>query len=228
MTKQKNLEQKNRSRRKTNGQHSASHKPIKGDTAKAMKLFRCAAEQGDAEAMFKLGLGLLRKNGSEHDTAEGKKWLEKSAELRFPSAITLLGMYSLNGLFGYRKDVEKALVLLKDAHQKGDVAAALSLGMMYLGGFNVFRDIHQAVRYLRFCAENGSPIACFHLGNLYAQGYGVSKDKSEAERLLLMAAEGGHGEAQHAIGMRYMVGDGVAKDVEAAAYWLGIAGMLDE
>jgi TPR repeat protein len=192
---------KNHGRRRKSGQHSASHKSINGNKAKTMKLFRSAAKQGDAEAMFKLGLGLLQKNGSEHDTAEGKKWLEKSAELGFPSAITVLGMYSLNGLFGYRKDVDKSLALFKDAYQKGDVAAALSLGMIYLGGFEVFRDIHQAVKYLSFAAENGAPIACFQLGNLYAHGIGVRKDKAESARLLLMAAKGGHEEAKRALGM---------------------------
>ncbi len=125
--------------------------------------------------------------------------------------ITLFGIYSLEGLFGHRKDVDKALVLLKDAHQKGDIGAALSLGMMSLGGFNLSRDILQNDKLLRFSAENSSPIACFYPGNLYAQGYGVSKEKAEAEKLFLIAANDGHEKAQLVTGMRYMDDNGVAK-----------------
>ena len=172
-----------------------------GDTAKALKLFRSAAEKGNVEAMLELGLMLVRENGSEHDTAEGKQWIEKSSELGLPPANSILALYLLEEKYGYKKDVDRALALLKKAYQKGNISAALALGMMHLTGVEASMDVQLGVKCLRFAAENGSPSACFHLGLLYAQGRGVKKNKSESARLILMAAEGGHEEAQRAIGM---------------------------
>jgi TPR repeat protein len=172
-----------------------------GDTAKALKLFRLAAEKGNVEAMIELGLTLMRGNGSEHDKAEGKQWLEKSAELGLPSAKSILALYYLEESYGYKKDVGKALKLLKEAYQKADVKAALALGMMHLTGVEAHMDVKLGVKYLKFAAKNGELSACFYLGLLYAQGRGVKKDKTKSARFLLMAARGGHVDAQRTIGM---------------------------
>jgi TPR repeat protein len=172
-----------------------------GDTAKAFQLFRFAAEKGNVEAMIELGLMLLRGKGSEHDTAEGKQWIEKSAELGLPSAKTILALYYLEERYGYIKDVDKALALLKEAYQKADITAALALGMMHLTGVEAPMDVKLGVKCLKFAAKNGELSACFYLGLLYAQGHGVKRNKSKSARLLLMAAKGGHVDAQRTIGM---------------------------
>ena len=194
----------------------------------ATQLFRGAAEKGDAEAMFGMGIVLRQENGPEYDPSEATKWFEKSASLEFPPALARLGAYYLDGEDGYTKDVDKALEMLDKAHQKGDVTAPLFLGTLFLHGSEVTRDIDQAVRYLKVAAEGGVSSPCSRLGNLHVQSQVVSNVKSEAARLLLLAAECGHKDAQFAIGMMYRVGDVLAKDVKAAAYWLGENDVLDE
>jgi TPR repeat protein len=194
----------------------------------ATKLFRSAAEKGDAEAMFGMGIVLRQENGPEYDPIEATKWFEKSASFEFPTALARLGAYYLDGEDGYTKDVDKALEMLKKAQQKGDVTAPLILGTLYLQGSEVTRDIDLAVKFLKVAAEGGVSSPCSHLGSLHVQSHVVSNVKSEAARLLLMAAECGHKEAQFAIGMMYKVGDVLPKDVNEAAYWLGENDVLDE
>ena len=56
----------------------------------ATQLFRNAAEKGDAEAMFGIGIVLRQENGPEYDPNEATKWFEKSASLEFPPALARL------------------------------------------------------------------------------------------------------------------------------------------
>ena len=51
----------------------------KSDTAKALELYRQAAEQGHAEALYELGAA-LKMPGEYQNTREAVKWLRKAAE----------------------------------------------------------------------------------------------------------------------------------------------------
>ena len=58
----------------------------------AVKWYKKVAEQGDASAMYQLGLCYANGNGVEKDETEAIKWLEKAVELGYTdaSAVTLL------------------------------------------------------------------------------------------------------------------------------------------
>ena len=53
----------------------------RGDTATALKLYRRAAEQGDADAAHELGHIYFRGVGVPHDDTEAAKWFLRAAEL---------------------------------------------------------------------------------------------------------------------------------------------------
>ena len=62
----------------------------KSDTAKALELYRQAAEQGHIEAQFALGAA-LKMPGDYKNTREAVKWLRKAAEQGHQEAQAELG-----------------------------------------------------------------------------------------------------------------------------------------
>jgi hypothetical protein len=64
--------------------------------------------------------------------------------------------------------------------ERGDIAAQISLGSMYIQGGMVPRNYEEAAKWFRKAAERGHRIAQSLLGSLYAEGSGVPKDPVEA------------------------------------------------
>ena len=50
------------------------------DLAEAVKWYRLAAEQGDADAQVELGLCYRKGIGVQKDLAEAKRWFQKAAK----------------------------------------------------------------------------------------------------------------------------------------------------
>ncbi|HXE38498.1 MAG TPA: tetratricopeptide repeat protein [Azonexus sp.] len=67
----------------------------------AVALYRKAAEQGDSDGMF--GLGAMTASGEgvkKKDPIEGRKWIEKAAELGHKQAISVMAQAYLKGELG--------------------------------------------------------------------------------------------------------------------------------
>lgn len=141
----------------------------------ALKYFTPAAERGNAEAQYHVGLQLLygadtiKRKGSINDVirelnemkARGAEWLRKSAE-------------------------------------QGYARAQYSLAGCYLNGTGVERDAAKGVEWLRKAAAQDEIHALYELANRYLDGRdGVEKDREEAVKLYRKAAEQGHVDAKH-------------------------------
>ena len=74
--------------------------------AEAVKWYRKAAEQGIANAQFRLGVCYEDGMGVVKDEAEAMKWWRKAAEQGFSSAQISLGLYYANGQGVVKNDVE--------------------------------------------------------------------------------------------------------------------------
>jgi TPR repeat protein len=147
------------------------HKKKKSNSCNAIEQFRRAANQGNAESMYKLGSALLQGEIVNRNPVEATQWLEKSASMGFPLALLTVGMFYLEGFDGYTMNKNKGLSMLKEAHQKGAAEASLSLGIMYLGGFNVGQNKNLAIKYLRTAAEHGDSKARYYLMRLGVADY---------------------------------------------------------
>lgn len=67
----------------------------------AIELFRKAAEQGDAEGMFGLGVMIAAGEGVKtKDPVEGMRWIRKAAELGVPRAINVVAQAYLRAELG--------------------------------------------------------------------------------------------------------------------------------
>ena len=139
-----------------------------------------AAEQGDAEAQFRLGSIYYQGRGVPLDHSEALKWLRKAAEQGHAGALS----HEL-----YQK------VVLREAAERGDIEAQFRLGSIYYQGRGVSLDYSEALKWLRKAAERGHADAQFRLGIIYYQDRGVPLDYSEALKWLRKAAEQGHVDA---------------------------------
>jgi TPR repeat protein len=146
-------------------------KKKKSNSCNAIEQFRSSANQGNAESMYKLGSALLQGKIVNRNPVEATQWLEKSASLGYPLALVTIGMFYLEGFDGYKMNTNKGLSMLKKAHQKGAAEASLSLGIMYLGGFNVTQNTNLAIKYLKTAAEHGDSNARSYLERLGVAGY---------------------------------------------------------
>lgn len=123
----------------------------------AMEL-RLAAEQGDAEAQYKLVDSYNSGEGVVQDKGESVKWLRKAAEQGYVEAQYKLADCYYDGE-GVVQDREEAVKWYRKAAEQGHAAAQFSLGVCYRYGFGVSRDKKEAEKWLRKAAEQGDVAA---------------------------------------------------------------------
>ena len=156
---------------------------------KALADLRVSAEQGDAEASFKLGLMYVAGEDVPQDHAEAVRWLQLAAEQGHAEAQFYLGIMYADAEVVRRYEGDDDLLVLDDEVQ-------FAIWLRSAIGEGVTQDDAEAVRWLQLAAEQGHAWAQFSLGNRYANGEGVPQDDTEAERWSRLAANQGNSMAQ--------------------------------
>ena len=163
----------------------------------AVKWYRKAAEQGDADAQHNLGWMYERGCGVEQSDTEAVIWYRKAAEQGNAYA-----QYNLGGMYEYGYGVEQsdseAVKWFRKAAEQGNADAQYHLGAMYYDGRGVEQSDTEAVRWYRKAAEQGASNAQYNLGWMY-EGHGVEKSITEAMKWYRKAAEQGDTYAQAAL-----------------------------
>jgi uncharacterized protein len=106
----------------------------------------------------------------------------------------------------------------KDA-ERGDLDAALALGMMYYAGAGTPQNYDEALKWYRRAAEQGNPVAQNSLGVMYLQGHGVRANPAEGAKWIRAAAEQGDARAQVNLGQLHAQGRGVPLNHREATRW---------
>ena len=202
------------------------------DYDSAAKHFALAAEQGSAEAQYRLGLCYRSGTGVEIDNSMSFKCFLKGAEQGDMLAQFYVGDSYHSGI-GVPKDVSKgeewsrkAFPGLKQAAENGDPEAQVCLATLYYYARAVNENKHEAATLYLAAAEQGDSLGQLSIATCYFDGDGVEKDWSEAEKWfrafvagIRKAAEHGDAEAQFRLGYCYDEGKGVEKDPKEAAKW---------
>ena len=110
---------------------SRAHK--KGDYAEALRLFRLAAEQGEADAQSWLGLMYSLGHGVTQSNVEACRWYRLAAEQGEPWAQYRLGTMYKEG-YGVTQDDVEACRWYRLAAEQGEADAQSWLGFMYEKG----------------------------------------------------------------------------------------------
>jgi TPR repeat protein len=195
-----------------------------GNHAKALKIIKPAAEEGDETAQYLLGRMYMRgEAGLKVNYQKALELFESAAEMGNGDAdVDMAEMYT-KGL-GVKKDNETALKLLNHAvDELSSERAATTLGMMYLNGQGVSQDYKKARQY--FTKGSSNPDALYQLGKIYEQGLGVSKDIEKAADYFKTSANNGGDDARLKLGAMFESGNGVKKnEIAALAVYLVMIG----
>ena len=168
-----------------------------------------ATNEGNAEAMFNLGLLYANGQGVTQDYVRAREWYEKAAEKGFPSAMGNLGVLYHNGQ-GVAQDYGKAREWYEKAAEKGFPRAMGNLGVLYHNDQGVPQDYAKAREWYEKAAAKGDANAMTNLGWLYANGQGVAQDHAKAREWYEKAADKGEANAMRNLGLLYDNGQGVA------------------
>jgi len=95
------------------GRYNNGERGVPEDKAEAARLYRIAAELGDCEGQWKLGVCYLKGNGVPQDETEAVKWFRKSAEQDYYWAQYLVGRCYFEGTGVPKDDIEAAKWLRK-------------------------------------------------------------------------------------------------------------------
>ncbi len=121
------------------------------------------------------------------------------------------------------RDYPTALKMFKPLADKGNPAAQVNLGNLYMKGLGVEQNYPLARHWYLKAAEQGERMAQSKLGIINYYGMGVDKNPVEAASWFQKAAQLGDTSAQTALGSLYAAGDGVAKNLALAFYWYTMA-----
>ena len=178
---------------------------------------RKAAENGDAEAQYNLGLMYNNGDGVQQDYAEALKWYHKAAEQGNADAQYNIGDMYHDGE-GVSRDYAEAAKWYHKAAKQGHAGAPVTLLLMYAGDQGVQQGSADAM-YNRLSADKGDAGAQFRLGLMYNNGDGVQQDYAEAAKWFHKAANQGDARAQYNLGLMYSDGQGVPQDYTEALKW---------
>lgn len=170
-----------------------------------------AADGDSREARRQLRYYETHGYGTARDYANPHVSERLARELGNPHALRRLSHALSDGLYGYEKDPEQAVLLLKRAADSGDAASLNEVGRLYERGSLVPKDMAVAFDYYTRASQAGSNSARISRGRLLA----ASGRKDEALSEYLAAAEAGSTLAWRHAGMLY------ARDYTDAARALG-------
>lgn len=173
------------------------------DQKLAVQLFQPAAQRGQAQAQYQLGIALYLGLGITRDVELGLGWLRRAAEQGNVEAQQRLGMH----YSGERSDVldpVQAAFWYSKAAEQGAVVAQEKLATAYARGAGVPASSEQALRWYRKAAENGSALGQTRLGQAYLTGQ--ETDAVQARKWLEQAAQQRWPEAEATLGELYLAG----------------------
>lgn len=155
---------------------------------------RSAAERGDADAQFRLGMMHVEGQGAERDDALALGWFRRAADSGHAAAQNSVGIFYTLGR-GTARDDAVAMQWLRRSAEQGFTGADSNIGLMYLQGRGVPQDMGQALHWFQRAAAQGAVEAQFRLGEFYEAGTVVAQSDEEARLWFGKAAQGHHAEA---------------------------------
>jgi uncharacterized protein len=192
----------------------------RGDYAKALRLIRPLANDGDAVAQFNLGLMYVTGQGVQQDDAAAALWFRKAAEQGYAFAQSNLGALYRDGR-GVTQDYTEAVTWFRKAADQGDAVAEFQLGDQYAFGKGVPQDYSEAMVWFGRAAAQSHPVAQLYLGIMYAEGRGVPQDYVRAHMWFSLAAARGEQRAIKTLDMaeRRMTPAQIAEAQKLARDW---------
>jgi uncharacterized protein len=186
------------------------------DPLRATELFRDAADRGEPNALYFLGLRMQHGTGGVPQDLPGAVALYRRAAASGQAhAMVMLG-WALRTGKGVEAHPRAAFEWVRQAAATGLPEAQVQHGDDLNQGTGTAPDKAQAFAWWSKAAERGNPLAMARLGVAYGRGEGVAKDEAKAFQYYTRAAEKNVPEAQHNLAQMYRDGLAVEKNIERA------------
>jgi len=187
-----------------------------GAPGEDIKHYLQAAEEGRAEARFRLALAYDFGEGVKADEGQAFKWYRRAAKQGLAEAMFALGVSYHFGV-GVEINEAEAARWYRRAGRRGLAEAMFRLGNIYRLGEDG-KDT-EAARWYGRAARKGHLEAMRRMALAYDYGLGVGKDAARALKWHFRAARRGHPESQFRLGRAYDAGEGLEKNPAEAARW---------
>ncbi len=169
---------------------------------------RDAAEDGNVEAQYRLGLFHAEGKEVSRDWEIAAAWYEKSAAQGYAPAQHAIAECYAKGL-GVSQSWEEAVLWYEKSAQQGNAASQMELACCYAQGIGVERSLRESEKWCRLAAEQG------HVDAMLMMGRDYSSSNTARIKWFMKAGKLGSTEANHLLGNCYAA-DGLW---ETAAYW---------
>lgn len=179
---------------------------VKQDYAKALYLYKKAAEQGHIASVITVGNMYEYGQGTRADYAVAMQWYKKAADQGYASAQKAVGdLYRLGR--GVAKDDAQAAGWYKKAADQNFAEAQCQLGYMTLRGRGVPADPLKARALFEEGIKQNNACSQHYLAFMYMSGMiTMLPDTGRALELDKQAAGNGNAEAQYNIGKANEIG----------------------
>lgn len=137
----------------------------------AAELYKKAAVNGDAYAMWCLSKAYGNGDGVEFDESMALEWLQKAAEAGCDEAKYNLGRAYCYGWYGLEKDVDKGKAMMKNVVNHSDNVYVMSkyAGELFTDG--VFeQDIEEGMKILNNVKDKNDPGYLYEMACVYGRG----------------------------------------------------------
>jgi uncharacterized protein len=185
---------------------------------KAHSWYKAAADKGDRNAIYALGLMHIHGRFLKKDKDEAFKYFEKSADMGH-----LASLYNLGLLYMERGEDVKAADSFEKSANAGLADAQYALSQFFNSGRGRVKDIVKSTNYLEKAAKQNLTEAEVEYGLALFNGKGTTKNESEGVKYLKIAALKGNAIGQNRYARALAAGIGVKADAKNAALWHAIA-----
>ncbi len=181
---------------------------IEQNYAEALRWYRLAADQGDEESQYRIGMMYAEGRGVEQDYSEAAKWFRVSSEDDIHD-YDRAGELVVDPEY-LTQEVEGARTKLRQLAERKDPAAQFHLGLL---------EERYARKWYQEASAQGLAEGQYALAESFAEGRGVPQNDAVAVRLYGRAAAQDFGEAQYKLGVMYVLGRGVVPNTREALKW---------
>ncbi|CAA6816874.1 MAG: Unknown protein [uncultured Thiotrichaceae bacterium] len=141
---------------------------------------QAAANAGDVEALYRLGLLYQSGQGVPADYGKAQQFLERAA--RSGHAYAQYALALLYRQSGAAPQIQQSIQWQQKAAQQGHVEAQYGLGMLYANGQHVAKDLHVARHWLQQASQRNHTMAGFALQDLAVAPRPVAKPVQQVKR----------------------------------------------
>ena len=185
---------------------------------KCFGLFKKAADKGDANGLYNLGMCYMQGYGCVPDEDLAYKCFRTSAEAGHPEAINNIGGFYRDGIV-VRANPETAAKWFSRSAELGNAYGMLNYALALQRGEGVEKAVAKAIELLKEASELGNAEAMNAYGMCCYNGDGVAKDEAEAVKWYRAAAARGFAPAMDNLSSCYSLGTGVRKDEKESLAW---------